>query len=94
MSAETAANIGGNDVMDEVRLTTGQVARMQSGVVSVVETPAKEPAHHYKMTVQHPTGGLCDVRAAEHGACMLFLGQLEKLGYAMRNMVRMPGTAR
>jgi hypothetical protein len=89
-----AANIGGNDVMDEVRLTTGQVARMQGGVVSVVETPAKEPAHHYKMTVQHPTGGLCDVRAAEHGACMLFLGQLEKLGYDMRNMVRMPGTAR
>jgi hypothetical protein len=89
-----AANIGGNDVMDEVRLTTGQIARMQGGVVSVVETPAKEQPHHYKMTVQHPTGSLLDVRAGEHGACMLFLAQLEPLGYAMRNMVRMPGTAR
>jgi hypothetical protein len=80
--------------MDEVRLTTGQMARMQDGVVSVVEAATKEQPHHYKMTVQHPTGSLLDVRAAEHGACMLFLGQLEKLGYDMRNMVRMPGTAR
>jgi recombinational DNA repair protein (RecF pathway) len=83
-------------MMDEVRLTTGQMARMQDGVVSVVEAAAKERdpvPHHYKMTVQHPSGSLCDVRAAEHGACMLFLAQLERLGYAMRNMVRMPGAA-
>lgn len=80
--------------MDEVRLTTGQIARMESGVVSVVPAAATEPApHHYKMTVQHPLGSLLDVRAGEHGACMLFLAQLEKLGYAMRNMVRMPGAA-
>ncbi len=81
--------------MDEVRLTTGQMARMESGVVSVVvQAAAKEPApHHYKMTVQHPTGGMLDVRAAEHGACMAFLAQLESLGYAMRNMVRMPGVS-
>jgi hypothetical protein len=46
------------------------------------------------MTLKHVSGSLLDVRAAEHGACMLFLGQLEKLGYAMRNMVRMPGAAR
>ena len=78
--------------MDEVRLTTGQIARMEAGVVSVVQAAAKEPApHHYKMTVQHPTGSLLDVRSAEHGDCMRFLAQLESLGYAMRNMVRMPG---
>jgi hypothetical protein len=80
--------------MDEVRLTTGQIARMQDGVVAVVGAATKEPAHHYKMTVQHPTGSLLDVRAAEHGTCMLFLAQLERLGYAMRNMAHMPGTAR
>jgi hypothetical protein len=81
-------------MMDEVRLTTGQTARLQDGVVSVVEAPAKEQPHHYKMTAQHPvSGSLLDVRAAEHGACMLFLAQLERLGYAMRNMVRMPGAA-
>jgi hypothetical protein len=45
------------------------------------------------MTVQHPTGSLLDVRAGEHGDCMRFLAQLETLGYAMRNMVRMPGSA-
>jgi hypothetical protein len=81
-------------MMDEVRLTTGQTARLHDGVVSVVEAPAKERPHHYKMTVQHPaSGSLLDVRAAEHGACMAFLAQLEALGYAMRNMVRMPGAA-
>jgi hypothetical protein len=89
-----AANMG-DDVMDEVRLTTGQVARMQDGVVAVVEAATKEPAHHYKMTAQHAvSGSLLDIRAAEHAVCMGFLAQLEAIGYAMRNMVRMPGAAR
>jgi hypothetical protein len=82
--------------MSEVLLSSGQVAQMQHGVVSVIES-AKERGpdlHHYKMTLKHVSGSLLDVRAAEHGTCMLFLAQLERLGYAMRNMVRMPGAAR
>ena len=68
-----------------ITLATGQTATLEEGVMRVT---APAPPHHYKMTAQHKSGGLLDVRCARAEEAMAFLAQLEPLGYTLRNIVR------
>lgn len=75
--------------MTDITLETGQTARLEAGIVQVqkrVPVP-----HHYRLTAQHKSGGLVDVRCSEYDAAVAFLKQLEALGYAMRSLSRVEG---
>lgn len=73
--------------MDPIRLESGQTAEFREDVMVVQQTKALAS---YKMTAQHRGGGLLDVRADELDSVMMFLRQLEPLGYTLRNVVRVP----
>jgi uncharacterized protein with LGFP repeats len=77
--------------MTDITLETGQTVQLRDGIVQV-QPAAKPPPHHYRMTVQHQSGGLIDVRTALVDDAMAFLRQLEPLGYVLRNIVRLTGT--
>ena len=74
-----------------ITLSTGQTATLEEGVMRVTESATPPPPHHYKMTAQHRSGGLLDVRCAEIDEAMAFLKQLLPLGYELRNIVRVGG---
>jgi hypothetical protein len=73
-----------------ITLPTGQTATLEEGVMRVTTSVPSASPHHYKMTAQHQSGGLLDVRCAEIDEAMAFLKQLKGLGYELRNVVRVP----
>jgi hypothetical protein len=71
-----------------ITLPTGQTATLEEGVMRVTTSAAPASPHHFKMTAQHHSGGLLDVRCARAEEAMAFLAQLTPLGYVLRNIVR------
>ena len=74
-----------------ITLASGQTATLEEGVMRVTESAAPAPPHHFRMTAQHRSGSLLDVRCARAEEAMAFLAQLTPLGYELRNIVRVGG---
>jgi hypothetical protein len=74
--------------MTDIKLETGQTVHIEDGIARV---QPKGAPHHYKLTARHVQGGLLDVRCAEYGEAIAFLGQLERLGYTMHALSRVEG---
>jgi len=86
----------------EVRLNSGQLARMSAGgTIQVIEaSKEKDTEYHFRMTVTHkddigkprplnakPTQASC----ADYDILIAFLKQLEGCDYVMTNLERVPG---
>jgi len=77
----------------EVRLGSGQLARMHEGTVRVI-APKELPTYHFLMNVAHidqHTEPVTAVRAPNYEALVQFLKQLEKLDYLLLNIERVDG---
>ena len=65
---------------DEIRLSSGQMARLKGGVLEVVG--GKRP--QYRLTVEHRDGGQLIARSPNQAALLGFLGDVERLHYSLQ----------
>lgn len=74
----------------EVRLNSGQLVRINDGVVEVI-TPPPPAEHHFKMTVEHLTSGHLEAACGNYDGLIEFLKQLEQLDYRLASLERQVG---
>lgn len=71
----------------EVRLSSGQLARIYEGRVEVVPPSI----HHYKLVAEHSTGGELTACCFGYDSLIDFLKQLELLDYRLSYVKRIAG---
>ncbi len=66
----------------EIRLSSGQKARLSGGVLEVVSGKRLQ----YRLTVEHRDGGQLVARSQDQKALLGFLGDLERLDYELQSL--------
>ena len=68
---------------EEIRLPSGQLARLRAGRVEVLPDGGK----HYELTVRHREGSKMVARSRDYGELLAFLHQTERLSYELQSLV-------